>query len=59
MDSKMVMWAVAIKNMVCMICWTHLAITFDKWWVALFAVLTMTEVKWSPTGEKQKEEETE
>jgi hypothetical protein len=32
----------AIKNSVCMICWSVLAIIFDKWWIALFAALFMT-----------------
>lgn len=40
MDTKRIWLAWAIKNSVCMICWTALAIIFGKWWIALFAVLT-------------------
>ena len=29
----------AIKNSICVICWTVLAIIFNKWWIALFAAL--------------------
>lgn len=36
-------WAIALKNSICMICWTALAVFFDKWWIALFAVLFMAE----------------
>ena len=35
-------WSIAIKNSICMICWTALAIIFNQWWVALFAILFMT-----------------
>jgi hypothetical protein len=43
--NKMI-WAVAFKNSICMICWTGLAIYFGKWWIALFALLSFTSVKW-------------
>lgn len=36
-------WAIAFKNSICMICWTALAVFFNKWWIALFAALFMTE----------------
>lgn len=36
-------WAIALKNSICMICWTALAVFFNKWWIALFAALFMTE----------------
>lgn len=32
-------WAWAIKNSICVICWTILAIIFNKWWIALFGLL--------------------
>lgn len=35
----------AIKNSVHMICWTCLAIVFDKWWIALFGLLFMDLLK--------------
>lgn len=34
--------AIAIKNSICVICWTVLAIIFNKWWIALFAALFLT-----------------
>ena len=38
MDKKF-LWAWAIKNSICVICWTVLAIIFHKWWIALFGLL--------------------
>lgn len=35
----------AIKNSICIICWTALAVIFNKWWIALFAALFMTGLK--------------
>ena len=35
--------SIALKNSICMICWTVLAVIFNKWWIALFAALFMTE----------------
>lgn len=35
-------WSIAIKNSICMICWTVLAIIFHKWWIALFSILFFT-----------------
>lgn len=37
-------WAWAIKNSVCLICWTALAIVFNMWWIALFAILFMSSL---------------
>ena len=37
-------WAVAIKNSICVICWTALAIIFHKWWIALFGALFLTSI---------------
>lgn len=37
-------WAVAIKNSICVICWTILAIIFGKWWIALFGALFLTSI---------------
>lgn len=38
-------WAWAIKNSVCVICWTVLAVYFGKWWIALFAALFLSDIK--------------
>jgi hypothetical protein len=38
-------WAVAIKNSICVICWTALAIIFHKWWIALFGALFITSIE--------------
>ena len=42
---KTVYLAVCLGNAINMVCWTILAILFDKWWIALFAVLVMSTVK--------------
>ena len=42
---KSIFWSAAIKNIIVMICWTALAIYFDKWWIALFAPLCLSEIK--------------
>ena len=34
--------AIVIKNCICTIAWTALAFHFDKWWIALFALLFVT-----------------
>ena len=40
------MWyAVLAKNAVCVICWTILAIYFNKWWIALFAAFFLSGVQ--------------
>lgn len=38
-------WAWAIHNSVSLICWIALAIIFNKWWIALFAMLFMGSLK--------------
>lgn len=43
---KNIMWAWAVKNSICVICWTVLAIHFDKWWIALFSVLFLSSLKY-------------
>ena len=40
-----VWYAVLAKNAVCVICWTILAIYFNKWWIALFAALFLSGVQ--------------
>lgn len=34
--------AVCVKNMVDVVCFTALAIVFEKWWIVLFSMLLMT-----------------
>ena len=42
---KNIYWSVCIQNTVAMICWTTLAVIFDKWWIALFGVLFLSSIK--------------
>lgn len=46
---KSIYWAVLIENSIIMICWTALAIYFGKWWIALFAALCFSNLKWKTT----------
>ena len=45
MTNKHAWWAWAIKNSVCAMCWTALAIYFDNWYIALCMVLTSTSLE--------------
>ena len=45
MNSRSIFWAWAIKNIICVICWTTLAVVFNKWWIALFAILFMSNLR--------------
>ena len=45
----------AIGNLGIMAAWTILAIFFNKWWIALFAILCFTFIKVG-TNHKDKEE---
>ena len=38
-------WAWAFKNIVAIIAWTALAILFDKWWIAIFALLFVSGIQ--------------
>lgn len=40
--NKNILWACVIQNSICIICWTALAIVFNKWWIAFFSVLFMS-----------------
>ena len=46
--NKNIYWAWAIKNSVCVICWTALAIVFNAWGIALFSLLFMSDLKTIP-----------
>ena len=43
--NKSAWWAWTVDNSINIICWTALAIYFDKWWIALFAVLFISSLK--------------
>ena len=43
--NKSVYWAWVIKNSICVICFTALAIVFNNWWIALFGLLFMSDFK--------------
>lgn len=49
-------WYLLIKNSVVVICFTLLAIHFDKWWIVLFSAFFVTFVEYK-NKESQKEEE--
>ena len=38
-------WSLAIKNIICVICLTVLAILFNKWWIILFSSLLFSYTK--------------
>lgn len=39
-------WAAwAVKNSVVLLCFTSLAIHFDKWWIILFSVICLSSLK--------------
>lgn len=42
---KSFIWAWAFKNIVAIIAWTALAILFNKWWIALFALLFVSGIE--------------
>lgn len=44
MDRR-ILYAVLAQNGIVMICWTIIAVVFEKWWLALFAALMMTGVR--------------
>lgn len=45
MRDKHLIWAWAIKNILVMGAWTALAIIFNRWWIALFAILCMSSLE--------------
>ena len=42
--NKHIWWAWALKNSISIVCWTILAIYFNKWWIALFAALFLSSL---------------
>lgn len=43
---KNITWAWVIKNTAAIFVWVTLAIVFDKWWIALFALLFICGIKY-------------
>lgn len=43
--NKNIIWAWAISNIINIACWVALAIIFNKWWIALFAVLFVSNIR--------------
>jgi hypothetical protein len=43
--NKNLIWVWAIKNSIAILAWTALAIVFNKWWIALFAILFMSSLQ--------------
>lgn len=43
--NKSAYWLCIICNVVCIVCWTLLAILFNKWWIALFMILCLSYPK--------------
>lgn len=41
-NNKNIFLLVTIRNCISLICWTTLAIIFDKWWLTLFTLLFLT-----------------
>ena len=52
--TKHAWWAWALKNSVAIVCWTILAICFNKWWIALFAALFLSSI---PTKNRKDDED--
>ena len=46
--NKHAYWAWAIKNSIVIICFTALAIIFNKWWIILFAALFLSTLETVP-----------
>lgn len=45
MKDRHIWWSLTISNSISVICWTALAIVFNKWWIALFSILFLTYLK--------------
>ena len=43
--NKYAYWAWAIKNSTVMICFTVLTLTFNKWWIILFSLLFLSDLR--------------
>ena len=45
-DGIYLLWA--IRDSLCVSCWVALAMVFDKWWIALFGLLCISNLKTYP-----------
>lgn len=43
--NKNILWAWVLKNSIAILTWAALAIIFNKWWIAFFAVLFVNNIK--------------
>lgn len=43
--NKILNWQVLIKNSITLICFTILAIVFNKWWLVLFSIIFWTFIE--------------
>ena len=41
---KITIWALMLKNIIVILIWGALAVLFDKWWIALFALLFVSDI---------------
>lgn len=46
-----IIWA--LKNVITLICFTILAILFNKWWIVLFSVLFYSTLKLNEENDKE------
>ena len=46
--NKHLIWAWAIKNSISIVAWVALAIIFNKWWIALFGILFISDIQTNP-----------
>lgn len=53
MSDKHTWWAWAVKNSVSMICFTILAVIFKHWWIVLFSILWLDNLKISSNRKTQ------
>ena len=42
---KTTIWALMLKNIIVVLIWGALAVLFDKWWIALFALLFVSGIE--------------
>lgn len=42
---KTTIWALMLKNIIVVLIWGALAVLFDKWWIALFALLFVSGIQ--------------
>ena len=55
---KHIWWGYVIKVSIAMMCWTLLAIHFEKWWIALFVTLFLGKLEVSRKTHSEGDNET-